>query len=332
MTTNQSKHKINPNHIKIALIYNPHAGAKRKLIPSRVPPVTLEDIKDHLAQYQIPVDYHPTKYAGHATLLAKELSKDYPIILAAGGDGTVGEVANGLVNTDTTLGIIPLGSFMNVAKMLSIPTEIEKAVALIKIGRTRKIDMGCVTQMDGKALPSPYYFLESAGIGMEAQIHEYILQLEKGDKSALIRMVKTVLEYYSRKTTLVLDQKVIETKAIMIAVSNGPYTGANLAIAPKAKLNDHLLTVTQFKMTKWEFFNYFFKLIRAKRRYSPKVSTSQAKEVEIKTTSPRSVHADARIFGQTPVKFTIAPSVLNVITGFPKTDEPSSLLKRTYLD
>lgn len=328
MSSNHNNHKQNST----ALIYNPHAGSKRSMVPSRIPRVSLEDIKDLLTQYQIPVDYFPTEYAGHATKLAQELArKGYKLVLAAGGDGTVGEVTNGLIGTDVTLGIIPLGSFMNVAKMLAVPTEVEKAIAIIKIGQTRKIDLGCVTHLNGKDLKKPYYFLESAGLGMEAQIHEYLLALEKGEKTALIRIFKTVFEYYGRKTTLKLDQKEIQTRAILITISNGPYTGAGIPIAPSAKLNDHYLTVTLFKMTKWELFNYFFRLIRAQRRYSPKVVTHQAKEVQILAPIDRTVHADARLFGQTPVKFSILPHALSVITGFPKTGEISGLTQRTYL-
>ncbi len=318
---------------KAALIYNPRAGTKRKIFPSSVPRVTLEDIKILLKQYQIPVDFIPTKYPGHATTLAQQVvKKGYKLVLVAGGDGTVGEVTNGLVGTEATLGIIPLGSFMNVARMLSLPTELEKAIATIKIGRTRKIDLGSVTHLNGQDLAKPYFFLESAGLGLEAQLHEYLLELEQGDKKALIKIIKTFFEYYGRKATLKLDQKEIQTRAILITISNGPYMGASLPIAPKAKLNDHRLTITLFKMSKWELFNYFYKLIRTKQRYSHKVVTYQAKEVEILTKIKRTVHADARIFGQTPVKFTILPNALNVITGFPKIDEPSSLVKRTYLD
>src|SRR5260221_378434 len=120
-----------------ALIYNPNAGKKRKLFSLfRGKLTALEDIKDLLTKYQIPVDYFPTKHPGHATDLAKDcIKKGYKTILAAGGDGTVGEVANGLVGTDTTLGILPLGSFMNIAKMLSIPQDLEKAIMIIKMSQ-----------------------------------------------------------------------------------------------------------------------------------------------------------------------------------------------------
>src|SRR6266542_3486663 len=109
---------------KAALIYNPQAGAKRRMFPPATQPVTLEDIKNLLQQYEIPVEFFPTEYPGHATEIAKSLAKKkYRLILAAGGDGTFSEVVTGLVNTDVVLGFIPIGSFMNIAKMLSIPNE-----------------------------------------------------------------------------------------------------------------------------------------------------------------------------------------------------------------
>jgi diacylglycerol kinase (ATP) len=158
---------------KIKLIYNPQAGAKWKIFPNYLQYQTsLKDIKQHLEQSEFEVNPAPTKAPGHATQLAKEAIKEgYKIVVAAGGDGTVGEVANGLVHSDVTLGIVPLGSFMNVAKMLLIPLDIEKAIQLIKIGRTRKIDVGSVNRLSGEKLGQPYYFLESAGIGLEAQLY-----------------------------------------------------------------------------------------------------------------------------------------------------------------
>jgi diacylglycerol kinase family enzyme len=127
-----------PNSQKYKVIYNPQAGKKKKLLGK--PNYSLEDIQDLLTQYQIPADYYPTKSSGHATKLAHDAIKQkYAGVLAAGGDGTVSEAASGLINTDMLLGVLPLGTYMNTAKMLAIPTELEKAVIMIKINRTRKI-------------------------------------------------------------------------------------------------------------------------------------------------------------------------------------------------
>ena len=322
--------KLNNGNQKYALIYNPHAGMKRRILPNPTA-TSLEDIKHLLEQYQIIFDEYPTKYAGHTTELAKELSQKYDTILVAGGDGTVGEAANGLVGTETTLGILPLGSFMNVARMLSIPLDIEKAVLLIKLGRTRKIDVGMVVVLSGEKLQQPYYFLESAGIGLEAQLHEYSTSLEKGDLKALWKIFRTLFDYYGYRAKIIIDGREIKTKSTLVNVSNGPYSGAAIQMAPKAKLNDHKLTISLFHMNKWELLNHFLTITRSKKRYNRKIETHQGKIVKIETKVKRLVHADARLYGETPVEFSILPNALNIISGFPAPGN-SALIKRTYLD
>lgn len=314
------------------LIYNPNAGSKRKII-SKQEDISFEDIKSLLDKYQIPVKFLPTKYAGHATELAKQYSKsDYKGILVAGGDGTVGEVANGMVGSDLPLGILPLGSVMNVARMLNIPFDLEKAVMLLKIGRTRKIDLGMVTLLDGEKMSKPYYFIESAGIGFEAQVHEEVLKIEKGNLKSFFRVFKIMLDYYEYPGIITIDDKVIKTRALVIIVSNGPLASVAVPLAPDSKLNDHHLTVSLFKMSKLEFISYFIRII-GKRKIinSSKVETFTGKKIKIETNIERVVHADARLYGKTPVEFSANPSALTVVTGFPTTEDVS-LVKRTILD
>jgi diacylglycerol kinase (ATP) len=321
--------------IKAKFIFNPHAGTKRKLLPNPNSATTsLEDIKDLLKKYQIPVDYCPTKAPGHATELSKSAQKEgYKLVLVAGGDGTVGEAVNGLVGSDIPLGIIPLGSFMNIARMLSIPLDIEKAVMLVKIGRSRKIDVGSVTQLSGEKLSEPYYFLESCGLGIEAELHQYFLDLERGNYKAIFKTFKTLFAYYGYPAKLTLDNEKVETRAILINVANGPYSGAALKLAPKAKLNDHKLTITQLKLSKIELFKYLFRLATGRKKgYYHKAIINQAKKVKIETRVARPVHADARLYGVTPVEFKIVPNALNIISGFPESKSETSLIKRTLLD
>lgn len=322
-----------PTIRKAKVIFNPKAGSKRRLLSKARGQTTLEEIKELLAQYQIEADFFPTKRAGHATQLACQAIKEkYNLVLVAGGDGTVGEVANGLIGTDLPLGILPLGSFMNVARMLSIPQDLEKAVELIKIGRIRKIDVGCVTRMNGEVLDRPHYFIESCGLGLEAQLQEHVLRWEKGDLKAIFKMIKTLFDYYGHKVQIILDEKKeIVTRATLVTISNGPYSGAALPLAPAAKLNDHRLTVSLFKMSKFELLRYLVNAIWRGKTWSPKIVTFQARRVKIISKTPRLVHADARVFGITPVTFSVLPNALSVITGFPKPGT-SSLVKRTYLD
>ena len=184
-----------PETNKAKLIYNPHAGEKRRLNPFQKK-VAIEDIRDLLFQYQIPVDLAPTKYAGHAVKLARESVKEgYETVIAAGGDGTVEEVAKSLVGTDITLGILPLGSIMNIARMLTIPREIEKAVQILKIRRVRKIDVGIITAIGGDKI-EPFYFMEHAVVGIDAVMHRYVQTIfDKKKYGNIFRMIKTFYNF-----------------------------------------------------------------------------------------------------------------------------------------
>lgn len=315
---------------KIKLIYNPNAGKKK--MKKRSIETTLEDLDLLLKQYQLEADFFPTKGPKHATELAKNAIKEgYDIVLAAGGDGTVSEVANGLVNSNITMGILPLGSFMNIGRMLSIPNNLEAAVAVIKIGRTRKIDAGSVTKMDGEKLAESYYFFETAGIGLDAELHEAFKELEKGNWLSAIKIVKIYLTFYAEPIKIMVDKEEKIYKNTLITISNGPYTGAAFNISPTAKLNDHKLTLSIYTMSKLELLKHFIQIRRIVTRKTSKIKVLQADDVKV-ITSDRHVHADASLFGCTPVSFKVIPNALNVICGFPKTDEVSAFNKRTPLD
>ncbi|HLL60133.1 MAG TPA: diacylglycerol kinase family protein [Candidatus Nitrosocosmicus sp.] len=314
------------------LIFNPNAGKKRKLF-SFGTSASLEDIKTLLKQYQISVKLSPTKGPGHATAIAQNsINEGYTTVLVAGGDGTVGEAANGLVGTDVTLGILPLGSFMNIAKMLSIPADMEKAVSVIKIGRTRKIDVGCITKLDGEKLLAPHYFLETAGIGLEAEIQQYFLEMEQGKLSSGIDVIKSVSSISSNKMKLIMDDQEVEIEATLVTIANAPITGAALHLAPKARLNDHRLTITVYNMSKMDLAKYFVKMKTTGKTDLRKLTTYQTKKLKIVGDENMLIHADARVFGSPPAEFKIIPNALQVITGFPSEDDKQTMVKKTVLD
>ncbi len=324
------KKQFDVKHAKF--IYNPHAGGKRQTNPLQTK-VTLEQIKNLLQQYQIAVDYFPTKYPKHATKLAREAKKEgYSLVIAAGGDGTIGEVINGLVGTDMVVGILPLGTIMNVARMLSIPLTIENAVQTLKIGRVRKIDVGSVTRIEGEKMDEPYYFLEQGGIGLDAVWHYYVSGLfDKKRYANAFLLIKSLILYFGHKVDIYCDDEKIQTKAILVTVSNGPLGGPALTLAPEAKLNDHKLTVSLFEMNRVELCWHLLQLFLRKKGNEKKITTYQADRVRIETSSPEMVHTDARLYGKTPVVFKVVPNALNIITGFPQLGQ-SSFNKRTYLD
>ncbi len=317
--------------MKTLLIYNPNAGTKRRMW-SWKKPYTLEDIKNLFIQYQIEVDYEATKKAGDAIVLVKKaVKKGYELVIAAGGDGTISEVASGLIDTEVNLGILPLGSMMNTAWMLAIPKNLEMAVAIIKIGRVRKIDVGVITKMNDERLSKPHYFLENAGLGLEAKLQKRMLDLENKRTRNPLRLIKAFFDYYHYKTTVIIDESELKVRSPLIEVSNGSRTGAAWMVAPDAKLNDHKLTVSVFRMDVGQIVSYFIGVKMSGKFRSKKIKRYQGSIVKIVTKLPKLIHADGRVFGKTPVEFRVKPNALNVITGFPA-DKEQALSPRTRLD
>jgi diacylglycerol kinase family enzyme len=189
-----------------------------------------------------------------------------------------------------------------------------------------------VTKLDGEKLSNPYYFLETAGFGIEAQIQQYGKEFEKGNMMAGLSIIKTLKDFYSNKVKIITDEGEIEEKATLISVANGPYTGAALNLSPDAKLNDHRLNVTIYKMDKIEMLKYFLKMKILGKTDKRRLMIIKTKKVRIIPHHEMPIHADATLFGVTPAEFKIIPNALQIICGFPENEDKSYLLSRTLLD
>ena len=149
------------------LIFNPSSGQKLGMSTNAG---GAEEAQHALRAAGVPFDPWPTERAGHATELARRaVGEGRALVIAAGGDGTAGEVAQALAGTDVILGIMPLGSVMNVARTLCIPRDLPEAARVIAGGQVLAIDLGKVGDV---------YFLEAAGVGLDAGLFGYFEQLE----------------------------------------------------------------------------------------------------------------------------------------------------------
>ena len=144
------------------LVFNPNAGHKLGVDTNSA---SADDVQAALREAGIPFDPWPTERAGHATDLARQaVAEGRELVIAAGGDGTVNEVARGLANTQTVLGLMPLGSIMNVARTLWVPRDLAGAARTIAEGKVLAMDMGRIGDR---------FFLEAAGVGLDAGLFGY---------------------------------------------------------------------------------------------------------------------------------------------------------------
>ena len=178
-----------------------------------------------------------TRYKGHGAELAASAAKNgTDIVIAAGGDGTVNEVASALMNTDTALGIIPCGSGNGLARTLGIPMDPEGAINIVAGNRPYSIDCGIADGMP---------FFCTFGVGFDAVVTE---KFSSGRRRGKMQYVRSALLEYLNFTpdsyAMEIDGEIYTEEALLIAVCNTAQYGNNAYIAPRASLTDGLLDVT----------------------------------------------------------------------------------------
>jgi YegS/Rv2252/BmrU family lipid kinase len=307
---------------RICLILNPAAGQKAGLATNRF---GLDDARLLLAQHDLAAEIRCTERAAHATQLAHEaVAEGFDVILAAGGDGTVAEVAEALIGSGAVLGVLPLGSVMNVARMLGVPRDLEGAIRVVKASRIAAIDVGWA-----RASARQRFFLEAAGVGIDAGLFAYVNQIDHGNLRSIRALIAFLRRFRSRRVRLRLDEETLDVSAMMVTVANGPYLGAALPLAPDAKLDDAQFDVKVYtRFSKFELARHFLSITRGHRPYNPKIISRCARTVEIGAPRPLMAHADSHPLGTTPARFELRPAALRVFIG-DQADCPPALRLRS---
>jgi YegS/Rv2252/BmrU family lipid kinase len=296
------------------LIFNPNAGQKLGLSTNAG---DADDVQAALRAERIPFDPWPTQHAGHATELARQaVAEGRQLVIAAGGDGTVNEAAQGLAGTETVLGLMPLGSIMNIARTLWVPRDLALAARTIAEGKVLAMDMGRIGER---------FFLEAAGVGLDAGLFGYFERLEEG--ASRVGVARAALRFLRQlgSPRLIVEWDGggrLQARAPMVSVANGPYVGAAYAIAPGARIDDGLLDVVVFRRASIPRVLLHLALIAGGRALPPprEARTLQVHSVRISRRRGRTlpVHADGDPSGVTPVEFQVAPAALRVIVGPPE--------------
>jgi YegS/Rv2252/BmrU family lipid kinase len=294
-----------------ALILNPACGQKLGMTTNTE---SAEAVKAALEAVGIRFDLLTTERAGHATELARaEVDRGRKVIIAAGGDGTVNEVAQGLIGSDATLGLMPLGSVMNVARTLCIPRDLAGAAEVIAAGRSISIDLGKVGDR---------YFIEAAGIGLDAGLFAYFEQLDKrGLRWGVIRAIGRFLRNVGRpRLSIEADGVRMRVWAPMVTIANSPYVGAAYAVAPAAKIDDGLFDVVIFRGASVVQALLHLAMVAGGRKRKPPAPTIQLRARRVTVQSrrrPLPIHADGTAIGATPARFEVVPGALKMLVGTP---------------
>ncbi len=219
------------------VIFNPAAGRRRAQLLWRVLDViTANGVRLEIAE---------TRHSGHATELARAAAASgQRLVVAAGGDGTIAEVANGLSGSPSRLGIIPLGTANVLARELGLPFAPVAVAAALAFGRTRTVWPGLVLARGGIA---PLLFVQMIGAGFDAQVvHRLSDRMKRslGRNAYVLQGLREVARYGFAPIRLSLDGR--ETEAGSVIVSKGQLYGGGYTLAPGASPTERGFTVALF--------------------------------------------------------------------------------------
>lgn len=245
----------------------------------------------------------------HARVIAAEAVGKFDTVVAVGGDGTVNEVASAIVDTDTSLGIVPFGSGNGLSRFLGIPMDTRDAIKNLASGRTEIIDSA---RINGQP------FFNMAGMGFDAHISEIFSHGKKrGFISYIKSSIKEVVGYQPQNYHLDIDGKKYDYKAFMLSIANSSQYGNNVHISPKASLQDGLLDVCVIKpFPLWRFPEMSMRMLIKATESSKYVEIIRGKQILIKREHTGPIHLDGepQVAG-TGIDINILPKSLKVIVG-----------------
>jgi diacylglycerol kinase (ATP) len=289
------------NNEKVLFIINKFAGGGFQ-------PKLEGKILDVCARYNAECTIEFTQKRGDATELARTgVADGYKKIVAVGGDGTVNEVAQGLVNSSGSLGIIPKGSGNGLARHLRLPLSLEKAVENIFVSNAISID----TFTLNKRLS-----LNVSGIGFDGHVAN---QFGKDGKRGLIGYARLTVKEFSRfqefKTSISVDGKPFEADAFIIAIANSSQYGNNARIVPIASVTDGVLHVALVKKVSLIHSPAFaLRFLSGNLMHSSFYKLFSGKNIQINVNTPCPYHVDGEGAGvDTSFDISISPRSLNIL-------------------
>lgn len=286
----------------ILFIINPISGGKDKM---KIPAL----IDAALDRSKFNPNFSFTEYVGHAAEIAEEASgKNFDIIVAVGGDGTVNEIAAKVMQNNKILGIIPFGSGNGLARFLKIPMNTFKAIGVINNCHTMAIDTAKFNEK---------HFFNMAGMGFDAHISSVFAGNKSRGLTGYLKLgLKEVLNYKAQLYKLNIDGVDYEKRAFVISLANSSQYGNNAHISPAASITDGLLDVCivrEFPMYKLPLLGY--EMIRGITNRSDLVEIIRGKHIIVTRENEDAIHIDGEpFFMGKEITASIAPLSLKIIT------------------
>ncbi len=287
---------------------------------------TASDLRAHFGPFSVAWTKGPGDGIDLATLAAQSGRR---FIIACGGDGTINEVANGILlsGADVELGVLPSGTGGDFRRTLGLPLTNREAAAALRDGETRTIDVGKVTFLDLNGNNVERYFLNVSSFGLAASIIKRVksakifdwlpVESVRGRANFAASTLREILALDPINIQVRIDdgdEKTLQT--INFCIANARYFGGGMMIAPDAKINDGFLDVVNIgDISTAKIILNAYTLYRGTHQDLPEVKTTTARKIEVSSLDPSIeilLETDGELPGKLPATYEIVPNALRV--------------------
>lgn len=290
--------------MSLKVIYNPAAGHGKA---AKYMAAVAELFKRRKVDFEILA----TRAPGHAMELAQEAaSQNCPKVVVVGGDGTISEVANGLIQVaggESALGIIPVGTGNDLARTLKIPQKLEAAADVVLEGGYHRIDIGVEKDRS---------FIIVLGLGFPSDVsyQENKEKFFKGSLAFFVAVYKALSKLRSYRVKVEMEGKSFEMNMNLLMIQNAPYCGGGQLMAPGAKIDDGLFDVVIVdEITKMELIWNFPKVYNGTHIKHPKFEVYKTSWIKVYSDYPLPKMFDGDLYGVTPIEAKVLPQSLKVL-------------------
>ena len=265
-----------------------------------------------------------TTEAQQATTLTQQaVSAGYNYIICIGGDGSLNEVVNGFMQSNTVLsnniylGLLPYGTGNDFAKTMGISKNIAELKQYIETDSYKATDIGEVNYTNRSSDNATRYFINITDVGMGGLAAEKINSYPKWLPSNLayqLAILSTLLSYKKKDMTADADTFSYAGRTMNIIVANGKYFGSGLGIAPHAQTNDgKLAIVIAADISLWDYIMNIGTVRKCQKVQHPQMLYHEAKTITVTAKEPMSIDMDGEFIGYSPMRISIAPGCINFL-------------------
>ena len=270
------------------IIFNPKARSEKS-----------RDLAAVLREVAPEAELRMTQAPGEARRLAAEAAREgFRVVAAAGGDGTVNEVVNGLAGTEAALGVLPVGTMNVFAKEHNLPEKLAEAWAVIRAGNKREIDLLAANDT---------HFIQLAGVGLDAQVVKETTWESKKNLGPLSYLISAAQIAARTPPKLIVEAGGVKSEGSFVLIGNGRFYGAKIVLFPKARVDDGLLDVLIFKNIGYlDIAKYLAGVLIGRHTGMDGVEYFQVPEATVRSEQEVPVEVDGELSGALPVTFRVA--------------------------